>query len=805
MRFLLTAVLIALAARALGQAEARGRVVDARTLEPLAFVHVVAGSATQGASSDIDGRFAVLVSGFPTTLRFSYVGYATIEVQAAATEMGLVRMERTAIALREAVVVAGENPAHRIIKRVHANRRVNDSMRHRAYRYASYSKTILTADVDSALLNDPVRMAALDSSDREAIDFLDRQHLMLIESATRKTFRPPASEKEEVIAMRVSGLKDPSIIAMVASTKTFSLYDPQVRISDRTYLSPIGPASTERYLFILQDTLYQQDDSVFVISFQPRQGKKFDALKGVLWVSSDGYALANVIAEPVARSGGMGIKLQQRFERVQGAWFPVQLNTFLYLDNVKVNDMSAVGIGRTYLKDIEVDPPIERKELRGAELVMDRVAAKRDEAFWQGVRDDTLSGKELRTYHTIDSISEAEGLEKKLQWAERLVTGRVPMGPVDLRLNEVLRYNAYEGIRVGAGLATNDRISRYFSLGGYGAYGFVDQAWKYGGDLVLKPNPGIGPELKLYYDVDVAESGGVSFPGARAALLDPDGYRWFYVSRMDQQERIGAELAWRMGSQLRFWLATERNDRRNLQGYTFAEPAAEGVTLLSDRFVTGTVSLGARFAFREQLVRTPGRLMTIPSKWPVLQVKATRAEQGLWEGERAFLRLDAMVEKSFRLRMLGTLSVRAMGGIVDADVPYAFLYNLRGSNDPSLRVAARNTFEAMRPNEFAADRYAALHVRHSFGHLLFTSKRWKPEPVVVATAAWGAMDEPERHRGLGFTPLREGYYEAGLQVDNVLNLGLTGFGIGAFSRFGPYAAPEALDNVVVKATVGLRF
>lgn len=787
------------------QVVVQGRVLDARTMEPLAFVHVLPGDGSEGTTSDIDGRFAVPVATLPAMLRFSYVGYAPLTLTFMSSDAGLIRMERTAIALREAVVVAGENPAHRIIQRVRANRGSNDAMRNRAHRYTSYSKTVLTAAVDSALLNDSERMARLDSNEREAIDFLEKQHLLLIETATRKSFVPPAGEKEEVLAMRVSGLQDPSLLAPIASTKTFSIYEPQVRISEKSYLSPIGPNSTDRYLFVLEDTLLQGRDSIFVISYQPRQGRKFDALKGVLWVSTDGYALQNVIAEPVERDGGTGIKLQQRFERVKGVWFPVQLNTFLYLGQVKVGNMAALGIGRTYLKDIEVDAPITRREVRGPELVMDRMAIKRDSAFWIGVRADTLAAKDRLTYHVIDSISEAEGLEKKLKWAERLATGRLPMGPFDVRLDQLVRYNGYEGLRLGLGAATNDRITRYAALGGYYAYGFADKASKYGGDLILKPRPGIGPELKLYYDLDVAESGGVAFPGARTGLVDPDGYRWFYVDRMDRQERTGAELAWRVGSQLKLWLATERNDRENLRGYQLAETVAEGVTLLSDRFLTGTVSVGFRFAFREQLMRVPGRQFLIPSKWPVLNVRITQAVQGLWEGERSISRVDAQIEKSFRLRMLGEFSVRAMGGLADDDSPYAFLYNLRGTNDPKLPIGARNTFETMRPNEFLADRYAALHLRHSFGNLLYKGKRWKPVPVILANAAWGGLAHPERHRGYGFAPMRDGYYEAGLQLDNLLRSGFSGFGIGAYYRFGPNSLPDPIDNLAVKATMGLVF
>lgn len=783
----------------------QGRVVDARTQEPLAFVHVLPEGAVQGATSDIDGRFAVPVPALPATLRFSYVGYAPLMLAVSAPDAGTVRMERTAIALAEAVVMPGENPAHRIIALCHANRRQNDGLRNRPHRYTSYSKTVLTADLDSAALVDTARLAQMDTAERKVAEFIAKQHLLLIESATRRSFIPPAQEKEEVLAMRVSGLKDPSLLALLASTKTFSMYAPQIEINERSYLGPIGPGTTDRYLFQLEDTLYEGRDTVFVISYGPRHGRRFDALKGVLWVNSDGYALQSAIAEPVERTGGTGIKLQQRFARVQGVWFPVQLNTFLYLDQVRVNRSPVVGVSRTYLRDIEVDVPIARREVRGPELVMEAMAIRRDEAFWSSLRTDTLSAKDRLTYATIDSMSEADGVERKLRWLERLAYGRLPIGPFDLRLDQLLRYNGYEGLRVGIGAATNDRVSRHVAIGGFVAYGFMDKAWKHGGDLLIKPRPGVGPELRLYYDRDVVESGGVSFPGQRQGLLDTDGYRWFYVNRMDRQERLGAELAWRVNSHLKLWVGTERSDRDNLLGYELAEPVAEGVTLLSDRFITGWVSLAARFAYGEQLVRTPGRQLILPSRWPVLQVRVAQAIAGLWEGERDILRVDAMVEQRLRLRLLGELSLRAMGGWADATAPYGFLYNLRGTNDRRLPLSVSNSFEAMRPNEFLADRYMALHVRHSFGHLLYKGKRWRPVPVLVGNAAWGGLQHPERQRGLGFTALQGGYYEAGAQVDNLVTSGFSGFGVGAYWRFGPNRLPQALDNLAVKATLGLRF
>ncbi|MFN3876229.1 MAG: carboxypeptidase-like regulatory domain-containing protein, partial [Flavobacteriales bacterium] len=107
LRYLPLAALLA-GAPALAQVSVQGRVVDARTLEPLAFVHVVPEGRREGATSGIDGRFAVAVDALPARLRFSYVGYAPRSVEAASADLGAVRLDRIAIALPEAEVLPGE-------------------------------------------------------------------------------------------------------------------------------------------------------------------------------------------------------------------------------------------------------------------------------------------------------------------------------------------------------------------------------------------------------------------------------------------------------------------------------------------------------------------------------------------------------------------------------------------------------------------------------------------------------------------------------------------------------------------------
>lgn len=796
-----------------------GRVLDATTKEPLAFVPFLVEGTRTGTTSDIDGRFSLSVPALPVTLRASYVGYEpkvftlqdgtpiTVLLTAANTELQAVRITYT------------DNPAHRIIRRAYANRKENDGLRSRSYRYTSYGKTVFDAAMDStAKVQDGAAVpdttisrsdtTAADSARRSMEKFMKEQHLFLIESATRKSFIPPAAGKETVLAMRVSGLKDPSFLALAAQTETFSIYAPQIDIGEKSYLGPIGPASTAKYLFLLEDTLYQGSDSVYVISYRPRKDTRFDGLKGLLYIHTVGYAVQNATAEPVDNKG-MSIRFQQQHQRLptatgDSAWFPVQLNSFIYLNFLSVNGMGVVGESRTYLTGIELDPVIPRKEVRGPELDVDRMGIRKDSTYWSGLRTDPLGARDLRTYAMMDSLGAAEDFDTKLKFLTALGSARWPLGPVDVRLDQLMAFNNYEGFRLGAGLATNDKVSRYFSLGGYLAYGFGDQHWKYGGDLTIKPWYGRDLQLLLAYVNDVAEVGGVGFQ-RQGALLGTDSYRMLFVDRMDRIERFSAKFMFRVGSSLKLWAGTERALRVNDLGYHYLRPVGEGITLHEEAFLTGAWTLDLRWAYREKLARLPDREVSLGSKYPVVYLHAMKAQQGLWDGEWNTWRVDALVEKTFKVRLLGDLSLRLMGGVADTEAPMSFLYNLRGTYSMRLPVASTNVFETMRPDEFLADRYAAFHLRHSFGKLLFEAKHFKPRPAVVSSVGFGDMDHPENHAGLAFAPLREPYLESGLLVESLLNLGLAKFGVGAFYRYGPYAFPDFKDNVAVKVAVGVGF
>ncbi len=89
----------------------------------MAFVNIVANNSNIGTATDIDGKFLVVSETPINLLRFSYVGYESLVIEILGEANNLViHLRRSATELREIVILAGENPAHRIIQKVIENR-----------------------------------------------------------------------------------------------------------------------------------------------------------------------------------------------------------------------------------------------------------------------------------------------------------------------------------------------------------------------------------------------------------------------------------------------------------------------------------------------------------------------------------------------------------------------------------------------------------------------------------------------------------------------------------------------------------
>ena len=112
---------------------------------------------------------------------------------------------------------------------------------------------VITANIDSLTLFDT---AILDSTQREAYKFFEKQDFFMLETVTERKYMSPGLNQENVLATRVSGFKDPMMAFMISQVQSTSFYDDFIRILGSNYINPISRGSTKKYFFTLEDTTY---------------------------------------------------------------------------------------------------------------------------------------------------------------------------------------------------------------------------------------------------------------------------------------------------------------------------------------------------------------------------------------------------------------------------------------------------------------------------------------------------------------------------------------------------------------------
>lgn len=799
LRLIFTAIIcICLHPALSGQTEIRGIVRDSMSRHPIAFAVVaVEGNPRSGVMTDIDGAFSIKVSQLPATLNISIIGYKRKRQSLNATSV-LIELAPVSMGLKEVTIVAGENPAHRIVRNTWQNRDKHDPLSYKEWSCSMYQKMLLTGTPDSSWK----AATKEDSLDNQSADSLfQKQHLFMIEAASDKFYKN-GKEKEIVRGSRVSGLNDPSILLMALRFQPFTCYRSMMNISGIDYVNPINRNSEDLYRFSLEDTLFSGSDTTYIIAFEPRKGKTFSGLKGMMHISAPDFAVQRFSAAPASeKTGSSALRIRQGYERQpSGRWFPTQMNTWLEFGTANIAGFRTTGEVKTYISNISFSPDFNKLKFDEVIMEIEELAPKRPEVFWDSVRVEQLDDREKNTYVVIDSLGDAMKFDRKIKAVESLVNMRIPVKWVDIDLTKVLRFNDHEGWRLGLGLYTNNRLTKAFSIGGFFGYGFADKAWKYGADGTFNLQRKREFYLRASWSQEVYESGGTSWV-SKHRIDRTEQVRNLVVRIMDREERTRLSLHRRFG---RSWRAEAFGGTTHLQpqfNYRFGnlEPQT--------RFSWTEAGIAITWIPGEEFYQSGALRLNMNRKFPELRLQYT-AGSGLAAGSNDYQRVEAQLDYKKSWKRAGTSFLRIHGGWVEGDVPYGRLFTARGNlnNAETFRVASGNSFETLVMNAFLSDRFASAFFLHDLGPF-FKIADFQPSFALALNALIGDLRNPAQHQQINFSVPRSGYFEAGLLLNNLLTLQSsgTGYGIGGFYRFGAYSDKDWKKNVIIKITLSLPF
>ncbi len=801
-----------------------GIVYELGTKNPLAFASVVIKETKLGVITDIDGKFSFAKVPETFTLKISNVGYKSKEIEIAETSKTIViELEPENSNLETVVISNRENPAHRIIRLLISNKKKNNPEQLTSFRYNSYTISsvgfcddFFTTKNPSKQKKNPKPISPKEKrSDSMVLNFVNKikqNHLMVTESYIERTFRFPNRSLETVLATKVSGLKEAQFALTASSFQPFGFYKDYVEMGVDKYVSPIINGSIAFYNFRLKETLVNSSDTTFVVSFEPRKNKNFNGLKGLLYINSDGYAIENVIASQATEKGiAFRFKLQQQYKKVEGKWFPQQLNTTV---NQVTLDSAAVMINwdsRSYITNVSIGGKYPLSLFSDVAQVYDKNAGKKTDTAWNQLRTDSLTTKEKETYKIYDSLP-VKTLNKinRINKLVNLVTlNAIPWGKVDIPFKYLSNVNNYEGFRLGVGMQTNQLLSKYFSVGAFAGYGFKDKAWKYGGNLFFTLKERTATTLTFNYEKNLAEPGTINYFTKNNNVLFAQTTRKILTARMDSVEQFKIDFTTKITPSLQanVWL---QNEKRIPARYDYLfENLQTGND--SRNFTNTEIAVGLRYVRGESFTRI-GRAK-IQSKLPTTQVlvHVSKGLKDLWKGDFDYTKTVIEINHTFNSKWLGQTFVQLDAGKIWGNLPYSYLFNTKASSlERNTSIYIPNTFQTVGLYEFAASQSASLFIQQDFGSLLFKPKSivFRPTFLFVQAISFAQLENVSSHKNIFFKTANKGLFESGIMVKNLYrknmnNLFYLGLGAGVFYRYGYYHLPKASDNLAFK--LGLNF
>ena len=788
-----------------------GKVIDERNRQPLAFVNVVVNEGLQGVITDIDGRYAITADQSITRVKFSSIGYEPKEItlQANQTKCNVALTPKT-FELGEVVVDAGENPAHRIIDSLMAHRKANNPNSLDSYSYNIYDKMVITVDSSSfgqAVAND----TAMEMTNLHYFDsIMKKSDLMVMETASEVLFKSPDRKLQHVLGTKISGMKEPTFMYMVNSMQSVSFYDETVSITGTDYVNPISRGSKTRYFFTLESVHpIGQNDSLYVISFHPMRGSSFNGLRGTMTVNSDGWALQSVKATPEGQDALFTADIQQLYQKVEGQWFPKQLNVNLIFPSMVVSmdgsTFPMAAIGKSYLSDIQINPDISKKQFSDIEIKVDPDAAFRDETFWDAHRIDSLTERVKATYILVDSLTQGTDIfDRALGLTDKLLfESALPIGCINLDLDQLVRISASRGWYFGLGASTNDRLSRWFALNGYFGYWTKIKSMDYGGGMKFKLNRQRQMELDLQYSngsEPIGEFGGMLEKESGSSLASSNYKYAFYENIYARRERFDINYSTRFARHFKAFVNLNTNHK--YYGTQFYLSPAD--TMAEARYTVAELKL--RFAYKEKFLSNPQGIRSLGTTAPIVWVSYQHAFPNLLGGQYEYDRFKFEVSKNFYTRYIGVSKVLLQAGYATETCPVMETFDILGTYD-RFGIYSPGSFSTMRWDEFFCDRFVALYLCHNFNGMLWKTnyQLFKPELSVITNIGWGDMRRAEGCPDKNFKTMERGYFESGIIIDGLLASPFSKIGAGVFYRYGPYSLPNVWDNFAWKWSATIDF
>jgi hypothetical protein len=794
-----------------------GKVFDSESKEPLPFVPVIIKGTTTGSTTDFDGNYSITTTVQGDSLIASYVGYLKISraLKRGESQTLNLPMVLRGVNLLEVTVKAGENPAHRIIRNVIANKKFNNKRRLDAYQYESYNKVEfdlnrIPKEMRERKIFKPIKFVfdnvdSLNSGEKPSLP------IFITESLSDLYFRSNPDMKKEVIkASKITGIENTSITSVMGDMyQNINVYENNILVFGKDFVSPISDNGFFYYKYYLEDSLFIGSTRCYQIRFKSKRPNEL-CFSGNMWIADTTWAVKR-LEMSIPKDANINFinaaNVVQEFARVDSTWMLSKDRLVIDFSMYK-NQVGVYGRKTTSYTDFVINQPKESKFYEfGDKIIVEDSAMKKSDAFWDQNRHDSLTFREKKIYKMIDTIKTLPVYKTWVDIFTIFVSGYKVVNNFEIGpYFNLVSYNRVEGVRTRFGGRTSSKFSRWYELQGYVAYGFKDEKFKYSVGfktfITKKPHRQlVGMTYKSDYEILGQSQNGFSQDNIFASLFRTNPLT--NLTRVDQTF-AWYEREWVEGLSSKITLIGRTITPLIANTYRYYE--TDGSIRTKESIRNTEVRVNIRFAHKEKFISGDFTRISLGTRWPIFQFNYSKSLQNAFRGEYNYQKVVLNINDRVRLiSLLGYTDYIGEVGKIFGAVPYP-LMELHGGNETY--IYDYMAYNMMKYYEFASDQYASVGVFHHFEGLLFNKvpliKKLRWREVVTAKALWGSVVDRNRNTVIFPTTLNalgaQPFVELSAGVENIFKV----FRVDFLYR-ATYQNPKASNNIGVKAGFQLTF
>ena len=744
----------------------KGRVIDAKTKQPLPFVNVVFVGKNIGTITDYNGDYSISTQWASTQLQASFIGYKreVKSVGQAKNQTINFEIEPESIALTE-VVVTGQrkryrnrdNPAVELIKKVIENKDSNSKEMFDYYEFDKHEK------VEFALNNitDEFRSKKMFKKFQYVFSFVDTSKIngkpylpvFLKETLSKVYYRKePQTRKEYISGTNMIGFHDyidNEGVGFIIDNlyQDIDIYSNNITLLTNQFISPISTLAPLIYKFHIIDTIPINGLRAINLAFQPRNKADF-AFKGNLYITDDDkYAVIKVdmrVTEDINLNFVNDLQIVQEFEKMNGEGWMFSKDELLVDFNLTNKGTGIFGKKTVFYDNYTFNVPRSDSVYSGIEhLVKNTGHAARDSSFWEAGRIEKLTEQEQNIFVMVDSIQHVPAFKRTMDIVMLLAAGYWNFGTVEVGpVNTFYSFNDVEGFRLKVGARTSDKFNERLRLEGYLTYGFKDDRFKHSVSATwslngrpLKENP--RHSITAMYQVET------NFPGMEMQFINEDNFLLSF--KRGVADKILYYEMFKL-EHYRDWgngVSTLLNFKNMTQ-----EPGGTLYFRFSDdREINSITSseIGAtlRFAPNERFYQGLSYRTPIITRYPIFQLSYTQSIKGLFGADYDYGKVNFNIFKRVYLSPIGFMDLELEGSkILGSGVPFPLLTVHRANQTYSYQLLSYNLMNFL---EFVSDQHVSLFAEQHFNGFFFNKipliKRLGWREIISFKGVYGSVTD----------------------------------------------------------------